>query len=96
MEENKYFETAAEEKAAFEGLQQFPAWKKLVEIIEAQVEGRKKQVLLTPTASLDAIAEENFIKGEAAGLLLVLELPATLIETAEILIADTKESEDES
>lgn len=67
---------------AWEELQENHAWKELCETIKAQRDSRA-QVILRDVSTPDNIYDRERIRGEWAGLELVLEYAATLYEVAQ-------------
>jgi len=76
-EENKkeLLSSALELKRAYEELQAFPAWATIKAQLEKQVRVRTDRIMLTPLTNLDAAMEQEYAKGEVAGIRLVLRLP---------------------
>lgn len=62
-------------RVMWEELQASPAWKKLQSQLEEQIKLRTERILLVPLQSADAVFEQEFSKGEVAGMRLVLRLP---------------------
>jgi len=75
---------AASTVATWRGLMDTPAWKNYRAIIEEQVRLRHATICLTPLSSFGKSLEQEFMKGEAAGLGLALALPETQYEMASL------------
>lgn len=54
-----------------------PGWHIIREIIEGQIRIRQDQIILKPTRD---VADENFQKGEMAGLRSILAMPQQLVD----------------
>ena len=67
----------------FRSLVQHPAWAALVEIMNVQVQNRVRDIMSQRPADDKGVYEQEFMKGEAAGITLVLGMPQSLIESAE-------------
>lgn len=81
----------------FKELTQLRGWKRLVEIAKAQQEVRKNAVILTPMGKLDNALEQEFMKGEYAGIGMLLLIPEIEISKYEELIkANEEEKETEN
>lgn len=50
-------------------------WKKLMEYADQQIRGRTDEVILTPCKGMDAAMEQEFSKGEIAGIRLFCTFP---------------------
>lgn len=84
----------SEQKRLWEGLKLHPAWKELMEMAQAQVEGRRATVLEPMNPGQEYYRE--FLKGEIAGIQTFILLVDTAIETLEIEIERlNKEHENE-
>lgn len=100
-EENKkeLLSSALELKRAYEELQAFPAWATIKAQLEKQVRVRTDRIMLTPLTNLDAAMEQEYAKGEVAGIRLVLCLPEQTVEDLgfeiQQLINQMKEEENE-
>lgn len=66
------------------------------ETLLAQARYRSDQILLQPVKSIDLTLEQEFKKGEAASLLLAVQLPQTLLDEAETVLEQFKKHEDEA
>jgi hypothetical protein len=71
---------ARETLASFRKLVQCPGWAALVEVVTAQQKLRDGTVLRKPLESADKVFEQEFVKGEAAGMGVVLALPQQIID----------------
>lgn len=69
------------------------AWDRLAKTAKAQVETRTNKVMLNACEGLDATLEQEFEKGECAGIRLFMELPEVRIDEIENLLK-MKENED--
>lgn len=86
--------TLSDRKRLWEGLKLHPAWKELMEMAQAQVEGRRVTVLEPMSPGQEYYRE--FLKGEIAGIQTFMLLVDTAIETLEIEIERlNKEQENE-
>ena len=74
----------ASDVASWRGLLDHPGWKRYKDIIEQQVRLRHATICLTPLESFGKSLEQEFMKGEAAGLGLALALPETQHEMARL------------
>lgn len=75
----------AEQRAtlrSFRKLVASPEWGELVKIMENQQRVREF-LLRQPLAGMDKVFEQEFQKGEASGIGLVLAMPQQVIDTAE-------------
>lgn len=82
----------------FKELKETKGWKRFLEIAKAQQEVRKHAVILVPLEHLDEALSQEFMKGEYAGIGLLLAIPETEISKyAELIKANEvdKENEDE-
>lgn len=59
------------------------AWKQYSDLIAAQIAGRVDQIILTPLVGHDAVFEQEFAKGELAGMKFCMAILATVIENTE-------------
>lgn len=50
-------------------------------MVEAQIQFRDGQVLRRPLSSTEKVYEQEFVKGEAAGMATVLALPKQIVDT---------------
>jgi hypothetical protein len=57
------------------------AWKKYSDLIDAQVKGRVDQLVLKPLRSIDETLEQEYAKGEIAGMRFSLNIVTDLIDT---------------
>ena len=80
-------------RAELENLVKSPGWERLVKAIAAQTKARDMQ-LRRQVTSLQDIAEQEFTKGEVAGLELFTKLPHITIEqlTAQIKLNEEREN----
>lgn len=76
QEENNLTETIRELKELIAS----PVWKKYSDLIESQVEGRINTFILSPLATLDGALEQEYAKGEIAGMRLSLGIIPSLID----------------
>ena len=63
-------ETIGEQNSELEALTKSVAWGMVVAFIEDQVTRRMNNIMLTPLKESADLAEQNFARGECAGLLL--------------------------
>jgi hypothetical protein len=87
-----------EEQYRLRSLKDHPGFKYLQEVLQAQVETRTKAIILAPLASLDEVPNQEYAKGEAAGILFAKEFVDTRLNAlAEEIqdILEKKESGDE-
>jgi hypothetical protein len=75
---------AASDLALWRGLLEHPGWKAYEKIIDEQMKLRQSTVCLTPLASFGKSLEQEFMKGEAAGLGLAIVVPKTQAEMAKM------------
>lgn len=68
-----------------------PGWARQVEIAEAQKQNRQASVFGTKCTNMDMVLEQEFTKGEGAGIALFIVMPEIEIET---LMVEIKELED--
>jgi len=73
-----------EEHALWRSLLEHPSWKKFEEIVMEQVRLRQATVCLTPLPTFGKSLEQEFMKGEAAGLGLALALVHTQYEITKL------------
>ncbi len=95
IEDRREYEGALRD---FKDLIKSKGWKRLSEVGQAQQEVRKHAVILTPLKELDNALEQEFMKGEYAGIGLLLAIPETEISKYNELIKLNqvkKENEDE-
>ena len=72
-----------------------PGWKELCGVLDAQIHNRRQQYELVPLESLDDVPKAEFAKGEMAALQFARNLPEVLIGTAQEVIDENKEVEQE-
>jgi hypothetical protein len=75
----------------FQSLGSYPGWVRLVKMGREQVERRMEDIRLTPLASLDAALAQEYEKGVAAGIELLLRIPEIAVEEAQFVVDQTKE-----
>lgn len=59
------------------------AWKQYSDLIASQIEVRINQIILTPLIGHDAVFEQEFSKGELAGMKFCMAILQTVIENTE-------------
>lgn len=79
----------------FKAMLKTKGWKRLLEIGKGQQEVRKHSVILTPLKLIDDALSQEFMKGEYAGIGLLLAIPETEISKFEELIKLNKVEEDD-
>jgi len=90
--------TAREQKGAIRDLIGSKGWAMIAAIAKSQIEQRTLQVMLTPIGEGDpsrlphTIERQEFLKGEVAGMRLLLGLPRQMVEEAEALLEALSES----
>ncbi len=84
---------AVKQKNAFAALLQSEGWDMLMKIFQEQLETRRNQVELNPLASVDEAFGQQFERGEIANLRLVMNLPQSVLDSAQSIIDTTKETE---
>ena len=94
MEHNQL--TPLEQQNALEALLKSTGWGLLANLAVEQAKFRERRVLLAPLESVDKLATQEFEKGEAAGLRLMLRLPHSLLDSlrAEIEKEEPQENDD--
>lgn len=65
----------------FRKLEASAEWGALRELVENQIKFRDGQVLRRALSGIDKVLEQEFVKGEAAGMATVLALPKQVIDT---------------
>ena len=63
----------------FRGLRKFPGWDRLAEFATAQIESRKN-LTLEPATGVDMMVQQEFAKGEIAGIALFMRFPDIIEE----------------
>ena len=63
------------ELSEFHSLVKSQGWDRLLKIASAQIEPRKNKILYEPLRTRDATLEQEFMKGEIAGIALFMRLP---------------------
>ncbi|MFM6926980.1 MAG: hypothetical protein ACKOX6_00860 [Bdellovibrio sp.] len=71
----------SENLRALQDLVASSAWKKYSDLIDAQVKGRIDQLVLKPLRGIDETLEQEYAKGEIAGMRFSLNIVADLIDT---------------
>lgn len=72
-------------------------WKRLLEIGKAQRKFRMQNVCLNPLEKLDGALGQEFMKGEYAGMGILMAIPETEIDKfEELLKADPKTAKEEN
>lgn len=87
---------AIDEKNIYSALVVSPGWLRLEEFVRAQVATSIHEVIHTPLHSDPSVTVERqeYIKGMVAGMLLVIDGPASAIATADSII-DALQTEDD-
>ena len=70
-----------------------PGWVQLLKIADAQIETRRRAIILSPLKAMDEVLEQEYAKGEIAGIMLFLSLPETWMQSL-MMNADKLEKED--
>ena len=78
----------------FRSLVKSRGWEQLVEYGNAQVAFRTNELILNPSTSLADLANQEYLKGEIAGIRLFLSMPDTIIEANKAYLTAIKEDED--
>ena len=73
---------AIEDKKDFTDLISSKGWRKLREILNAQVRERSNQILLVPLGELQGVYQQEFMKGETAAYMAMVTLPEILLDEA--------------
>lgn len=71
---------------ALKGLLASDGWKVYRDTIEKQQTTRFNQILLIPLPNLDAALEQEYTKGEVAGMRTAIMLPETLLQSTQDLL----------
>jgi len=87
--------TPLERKIALEALVKSTGWGLLVNIAKEQVRFREQKVLLTPLTSSSGVYAQEFEKGEAAGLRLLLKLPHSLLDSIQQELNEKEPQDDD-
>ena len=99
VEDDPELEKARRDTKALKELTEHPGWAILETIVKKQIDQRTNQVMLTPRGSQRTEYEHEFLKGEAAGMRIVLALAHAEVETNSAVIGAlddyTNESGDE-
>ena len=69
--------------ATWRNFLEHPGWKKFAAILETQRSTRADTVMHTKLTTLEQALDQEFTKGEAAALELMLALPTTIVENLE-------------
>lgn len=90
-------EKMREARHALEVMLASPGWTVYSTIAQGQIDARRNGVILRPLTGMDAVLEQEFAKGECAGLMLAQSMVVTLLEqlTSAIEAEASQESEDE-
>jgi hypothetical protein len=83
-------------KRQLEEWQEHTATKMLMKDLQAEVDRRQNEILLTPVRSTEAVYEQEFNKGVIFGLLKLPQLVESLLETADYEIGLLKEKESDN
>ena len=89
-------EAAPSQLAALRQLLKSPGWELLVKHAQAQIQTRTDTVILTPLESTGKVTQQEFQKGEIAGMRLLIALPESLIETVKAILDKQQRENDES
>lgn len=65
-------------------------WKAYIAIVEKQQIARLDAILLTPLQGVDAAFEQEYKKGEIAGMRTAISLPETMVETLTEALAEAR------
>lgn len=79
----------------YKDLMEHRGWKRLVEIAKAQQHERSQRVILTPLESQDQALAQEFMKGEFAGIGVLLAIPQTEVDLYDELLNEADKEEDE-
>lgn len=80
-----------QELGALQELLSSPGWDLLVEVVEAQTSIRKDVILLTALETSDKVYAQEFMKGEVAGMRLLVQLPKDIVDSTQAKIAELKQ-----
>ena len=75
--------TRAEELRLWREFTESSSWKKLLEILQGQIDGMQSKVILTPLASADGIFAQEFAKGPIEGRLSIFSTAEAIMEELE-------------
>lgn len=87
---------AQEELSGLRALQGHKGFQELLKIAQIQVDNRTQQIFLNPLKSLDAALEQEYSKGEVAGIKLFMEMTKIRIQDLEDEIKGLLNEEDGS
>jgi hypothetical protein len=89
IEAARELKEAHEQKPLLESLLSHPGWDILSAIAKAQIEARMRKVMGGPVGKNGvSINEQEWLKGEASGMRLLLGLPNLIIEQATLTIQE--------
>ena len=81
LQEEESLETLRQVIQDLSNLLKSRGWELLVKRVEGQIRTREIRVVHTPCASMEAVFEQEYQKGEISGMYNVLKLPEVLITT---------------
>lgn len=93
-EDKRELRDLQEEQSRLRSLKDHPGFKYLQEVLQAQAETRTKAIILAPLASLDDVPNQEYAKGEAAGILFSKEFVDTRLSTLAEEIQDILEKKE--
>lgn len=84
-----------EELSRLKALVLTPGFKYFMEVLATQVENRKQQIILTPLKKMDEVLEQEYQKGEVAGIALSMNFVEIRVKNIEDEILEIlKETQD--
>lgn len=95
MEETQY-EESIRMVNALKVLVASEGWKILVDIAKEQSHNREQKIVLVPLSCMDEVLPQEFMKGEVAGITVLLAMPKIQIEVCETVLEALKGMDDGS
>lgn len=71
-------------------------WKEYIAIMAQHQKVRLDMIVLAPLSGVDAAFEQEYKKGEIAGISLALSFPQTVIESLDTALAEARSQRDET
>ena len=88
LEAARELKEAQEQKPQLESLLRHPGWDIVRKVAEGQINARQREVMGGPAESGRSVNRQEWLKGEASGMRLLLGLPNLLVEQAEDTIQE--------
>jgi hypothetical protein len=86
MAEESQYEDAIRNVNALKKLVASEGWQILLDIAKEQMHNRREKIVLQPLSSMDEALPQEFMKGEVAGIQVLLSMPEVQIESSESIL----------